>query len=51
VGGSFIRGARVSLDSVRSWSKTNKKRVKEIIVVDIYGEYSRVLAMEKATNK
>lgn len=50
VGGSFIRGARVSLDSVRSWSKANKKRVKEIIVVDIYGEYSRVLALEKATN-
>lgn len=44
IGGSFLRGAKVSLDAVQAWALANKKRFDEIIIVDIYGEYGRVIA-------
>ncbi len=47
IGGSFIKGAKIALDTVRAWSQSHRRRFREIVMVDIYGEYSRVLAMEK----
>lgn len=47
LGGSFLRGAKIALDTIKTWAQEHKKSIKGIIVVDIYGEYSRVLALEK----
>lgn len=42
--GSYLKGAEVFLNTIREWARENKKRFKEIILVDIYGEYSKILA-------
>lgn len=47
VEGSYIKGAKIALDTVKEWTDINSKSVKEIDLVDIYGEYERVLALEQ----
>lgn len=47
IDGSYLKGSKVVLDSIREWSRMNKHKLKKIILVDIYGEYDRVLAIEK----
>jgi hypothetical protein len=41
--GSYIEGAKVVVDTVRNWSKRNDKKLEQIVIVDIYGDFSKVI--------
>lgn len=43
VDGNYAVGAQVALDAVKSWLERNKKHnIEQIVVVDIYGDYSKI---------
>ncbi len=41
--GSYVEGARVVFDAVRAWVKRYNKKVKHLVIVDIYGDFSKVM--------
>lgn len=41
--GSYVEGARVALDTIKDWAHRNDKKLKRIVIVDIYGDYSKAL--------
>ena len=40
--GSYQDGARVVIDTIREWASRNAKKFDWIVLVDIYGDYSKV---------
>ena len=45
--GSYIEGAKVAYDSVKSWAKHHDKKLEQIVIVDIYGDYSKVMNSQR----
>jgi hypothetical protein len=41
--GSYVVGARVAYETTKDWARRNDKKLKRIVIVDIYGDYSKVL--------
>ena len=41
--GSYVEGAKVVYDTIKVWAKRNDKKLEHIIIVDIYGDYSKVV--------
>jgi len=41
--GSTIRGAAVALDTIKLWAKRYDKKFEWIVIVDTYGDYSKVI--------
>ena len=39
--GSFVEGAKTVLGIIKEWAKDNDKRFNQIVLVDIYGDYSK----------
>ena len=39
--GSYSEGAKIVLQTIQQWAKTNDKKFDWIVLVDIYGDYSR----------
>ena len=46
VNGSSMHGAKVAYDTVKLWAERYKKNIEWIVVVDTYGDYSKVLGKE-----
>ena len=42
INGSYEDGARVVIETVKEWASRNIKKVEWIVLVDIYGDYSKV---------
>lgn len=43
IDGSYVKGAKVAFDAVQSWAIRNNKKFESIVIVDIYGDYSKAL--------
>ena len=43
VNGSYVKGAACAYETIVSWAKRNDKKFKQIVIVDIYGDYAKVL--------
>lgn len=43
INGSYLEGAKVAYETIQQWAKRNDKFLSLIVVVDIYGDYSKVL--------
>lgn len=41
--GSFVEGAKVVYDTIMAWAKRNDKSFTQIVIVDSYGDYSKVI--------
>ena len=42
--GSYVEGARVVFDAVLAWVKRHDKKIKHLVIVDIYGDFSKVMS-------
>ena len=43
INGSLTEGAAIVFDTIKSWAKRFDKKFKRIVIVDTYGEYSKVI--------
>ena len=41
--GSYVAGAEVAFTTIKKWVERNSKKLDWIVIVDIYGDYSKVL--------
>ena len=41
--GSYVEGARVTFVTIKAWAERNRRRFDQIVIVDSYGDYSKVL--------
>ena len=41
--GSFVKGAEIVFETIKQWAERNKKKLDWIVIVDIYGDYSKAL--------
>lgn len=45
VNGSYVEGARVVLDVVKRWAERYNGKLEQIVIVDIYGDYSKAMSV------
>ena len=43
IDGSYLKGAKVALDTIQKWAQRNDKKIELIVINDIYGDYSKIL--------
>ena len=43
INGSYLKGAKVAYETIQQWAKRNDKFLNLMVVVDIYGDYSKVI--------
>lgn len=43
INGSYLEGAKVAYEAIQQWAKRNDKFLNLMVVVDIYGDYSKVI--------
>ena len=43
IDGSYQKGAKVAFDTIQKWALRNDKRIEQIVINDIYGDYSKIL--------
>lgn len=50
IDGSYVEGARVALETIRTWLSKNEKRIRSVVIVDTYGDYAKAISRESGAN-